>query len=483
VDLTAVAWFSAVIAVLFVAAVLVTLRSKAIWRLSVLFSTYLSLPAGLPLLASSSFSILSGPAIVSRAKSLVRSPVLSALTLLLLVSISAMLWTDPNSYLLGLKRITSILGVLISIATARAASQDDGDDLLTLTMRLTAPLALIQAASVFVFALSSQVEELYLRSAIGAWLTGGRAPRLFTDWPDNVIGLEKSGGILFVNGNEASMVMAVWSLLLFAIWVRRSESKWFWLATIVGLSSIATGSKTAIVLWLILPIVAVLLPHWLNARTRARMIGVGLLVLPIAFIASYQVFISSESFRANSEVSSSQRASLWDAAVRLIASAPATGVGFGSWYDWWAPLVSSYNAPLDARLPPHNFFLYTGVEIGLIGVAALVVVFVVHTTNMVVGISSAVDLKESRARSLELGAMLWIFFHGMFDTTSFFGVAQTIPVFSLMVARGIEFRSRDRRARRLATNGNHKIVGLTEVDIRNSSAIGSAFDSSARRLV
>jgi len=413
-----------------------TASAPLAWRLLILAASVLPQWLFVPVGAQHLWAVL----VISRYRRPIRTAFRDRLFLLVVAlagfyTVSLLRGPDPT---VGYRMTANLVVLAMVISVALAVADRQRGDLLAVSMGVLVPVVIAQSVSVWLFRLFPGLENGYLRSRVADLLMGGRASRLFSTLPDNVTSSDKAGGLLFYNGNEASMVMAVWALLLIAT-ARGGRARAYRLVALLAASgSLMTGSKTAITLMVIIPAGALLLPRLLSRRSLPTTLLVVLVATPaVGWLVSYGL-TSAASFRTASETSATAREDLWDAAGRMFERSPLSGLGFGGWEVAWPAVAQGYDLP--RYLPPHNFLIYSWASVGLLGPVLMAAIIFVYMLRSLARVRSAVDVREGTRRSMELAAVAWITAHGMFDTSAFFGSAQTIPLFGLLLSRVIPSR-------------------------------------------
>lgn len=414
-------------------AVLVLSR-KLLWTLLVAISSTLTLPLGVPL---SPVSVLSGLGVLRLTRdalSFLSKPIPALLILHALVTAIALLWSSQSG--VGLATIATTVTLVLLILFARSAAQQPRTDILRVTAYAMAPMAVAQAIATIVFRVSPQLEDRYLRSALADFLLGDEARLLFTTRPNNVTDPLKAGGMLFVNGNRASMVMAAIALVYLALWIRRRSLHLLLLFTVCMTASVMTGSKTAVVLAIIIPTFFLVLPTILRRDVGS---GTRLFTLLLVFVGlGIAAFLASRlpDYLVGADQSAQARGHLLDAASKYFLDHPFTGLGFGGWTERWADDAGNYG--LGAELPPHNFLVLEWANAGLGAAVIIAVIVFTLVRSFVRVIRSSATQRDARSYSLLLGALVWVFAHGMFDNTSFYGTAHTLPLFAALVVLTFE---------------------------------------------
>lgn len=420
----------AIVAV-FAAGLVVLLPSKQwVWRALVILQTVNPLPSQIPLPAAPLFSSATIIRTFKHVSVLARSMIpISVVALLAMYSIST-LWS-PSLREAGYFSL-SLVSLLAAILFAYSL-HIDGHRPLQMVLYAAAPIMLIQSLSTAIFRFAPDLELAYFNSPLLGLLHGTDIARSFFSDPNNVLDPGKSGGIFFVNGNRASMVMAAFALCYFAERTYSRSKIPLVMAWVCGVGVVATGSKTALVLTAVLGPTALILPNLLNKRRSPIH---SLLAWTSLFIAATTLWILSSRITdliVGIDHAASSRTRIFNAAADYFARDPVLGLGFGGWSLNWEDDARSYGSR--QGLPPHNFFIF---EWANAGIAAAAIVALICACMIIVYakiIRRTTDMREARAYTFQLVAVLWIFAHGMYDNTYFYGTANTIPLFACLIAQ------------------------------------------------
>ncbi|MFJ3958955.1 O-antigen ligase family protein [Arthrobacter sp. NPDC090010] len=349
----------------------------------------------------------------------------------MLVYALASTWSPKPSQSIAV--VITAFATVGAIIMAHTSEDSSRTDLLRVTMWIIAPIALAQSLATILFLVNPVVEDSYFRSKVFEFLLGDEARYLFTTLPNNVTDPEKSGGLLFVNGNKASMVMAVWGLVYFSLWLRKRS--FFMVATTVVCmtGSVFTGSKTAIILCAIIPASFLLIPAVIRLRKNpAGMVfsiaGLGVLAAALGALAG-----TASDLLNRADEAATARVGLWSAAAGYFQQSPLLGLGFQGWSLHWAQDAASYG--LRDNYQPHNLLIWNWANAGLLAPILILLVFIFFGLYYVKAIARANSRREALALSFELAALVWMFAHAMFDNTELFGTSHTLPVFALLAAR------------------------------------------------
>ncbi len=344
-------------------------------------------------------------------------------------SVVALVWSpDVVAGAVSIARLLTF--VILTHYAVRLARQEPGQ--LERAVDWLAPVMLVQAAAVLVFARRPDVETTYLTTGSADLLIGHQAVRgLFTTSPDNVLDPVRAAGLLFLNSNTASMFLGVAACCYLAVGSWTGHRRHHVVAAALLLAVLGTGSKTGVALALLVPVAYVLasaMRRWGRAGAVALLAGAA----PVGVLLYARLPVWAPQYSRDSLATLRARSYVWDAAGELFAAHPVLGLGFGGWGD----RIALFAGPsLPARYPPHNSLILAWSETGLVGMA-LVVLFVAAVSVMFLEAAGRCDrLADARVLTLGWAAFTWAFMHSMGDATSFFGDVRNLPF--LAVALGL----------------------------------------------
>ncbi|PRC43141.1 hypothetical protein C6A85_000000106875, partial [Mycobacterium sp. ITM-2017-0098] len=403
---------------------------------AVLLVPQLYLP-GLPVSLAVLWTLLTcAIGLMERGRSRADSPLVVISGLILAAAAVSFLWALPSGIRPGVVTIFFELVFVLWLREVIVLARDD-PGLLDTILLWAIPGVALQSVLTIVFRVSPTIENEFLHSQL-AWLTvGPAAQHLFTDAANNVLDPGRSGGF-FVNTNVASLFGAVAALLLF-IAARRTMHRWLYLFAGLSLAgSVFTGSKSFLVIGASLAVVILVLPRMLKGSAALVALPIALL-LPLAF-SSLIGFLERvfPTFYAKAQGSYGIRDDLWTRAAQMFQESPVLGLGFGGWTEKVGRVGSTF------VLPPHNTFVATWANSGIIALA-LVVVFMVAAIVFGFRVATAQPtLRDRRTAVFALCAIGWTFLHGMADNTGVYGDEQSMIL--VAVAFGYLYAmSRDRK--------------------------------------
>ena len=402
------------------------------WQFLSLFSSVSPVPVQLSLNASFMMALatlLRDP--VGKLK-LVRGFIPSALLVMALTQFASALWSARASAALTVGATTLAILALILFVMQQPAAGSASRDLLHAAAVAMVPVAVAQSVSTVVFRFDPDLEHRYFTSPLIVWLLGDEGRLLFSTLRNNVVDPLKSGGFLFVNGNKASMVMAVWALMYLSLCIKRRSFFHFAMFAVCMTGAISTSSKTAIFLAFSLVPFFLFLPLIVRVRANpAGFIGGLVVLIGASFGLAYVISTLSERLVGIDE-SADDRARLWAGALTYFGESPLLGLGVGGWAQRWG---SDPAATGLETLPPHNMLIMLWADSGLLTPLIAVAIFLVIAVRYLKKIAASERHRDATAAALELAAMVWIFAHGMYDNTNFYGDVHTMVVFAVICAR------------------------------------------------
>lgn len=294
-----------------------------------------------------------------------------------------------------------------------------------LAVRLAVTIAALGGVSAIVFRLYPAVEYAYLRSPAADLILGPSARALFLDSANNVLDPAKAGGLFYVNGNVASMLFGMAACVILGLGSpMRSWARTAFVLLVV--SVVATGSKTGVILAIVMVPLALLVRRAEPARMK-RLVLPLLLVAPVValvVVRSVEHFVPG--FYSRAEQSSLTRGAMWGYARDRFVDAPLLGLGFGGWeLEAWRDLGISY--------PPHNWVIAAWVYGGVLLVCAslLYAVWALRLPLALLAMPES-DVATRAFGAAGASALAWCFVHGMFDNTALYGESRSVIFFALI---------------------------------------------------
>lgn len=231
---------------------------------------------------------------------------------------------------------------------------------------------------------------------------------------------------------------------------------------------VATGSKTALVLLVGLPIIALYI-GWTARRPIAGAI-VGVVAVLVAAGGIAAVLIKRPDLLSSSTLN--DRVGLWRMVAASFPERWFTGFGFGNWRFHIVEEWPFYFPGVATQVwPPHNIFLQAWTDAGIVSLVLVVAVMLMPLGAAIRRIGEArrgpesvparrgsanqssapkwspLFGSEAIARAAIFVALAWILLHGMADTTNYAGDNHTLPFAALLTALALT------RTRRSASKG------------------------------
>ncbi|MFF8189212.1 O-antigen ligase family protein [Microbacterium sp. NPDC016588] len=343
--------------------------------------------------------------------------------LLALANVAASIWSPVPLEALRMASNFAALAVAMALALHVLSSNE---------ARITRPFAwaavpiAIQSLATLVFFVSPETEQKYFDWSYAPYFSGVGVKLLFTTGFNNVALPEKAGGF-FLNGNTASMFMAMTAWLYFGLGVRYRR-KWMIAFAVVPFGgAIATGSKTA----LLLTMTSLLLLLLLTAVRRSMLAGFAVaMVLPLAGLFAVSTLSSAEAFSADAAHTVGSRGRIWDLAVSAITRNPILGLGYGGWIKFFGKEGGFIG--FDER-PAHNLFLQAWLDGGLVYLVMIAGFALICVFTGLRALRNAKDTRQALASAAVLMSLIWVFAHGLADNTWVYGEWHSLPFFGVGV--------------------------------------------------
>ena len=231
---------------------------------------------------------------------------------------------------------------------------------------------------------------------------------------------------------------------------------------------VATGSKTALVLLVGLPILALYI-GWTARRPLAGAV-VGIAAVVVAAAGATAVLMKQPDLLESSTLN--DRVGLWRMVAEAFPERWFTGFGFGNWRFHIVEEWPFYFPGVATQVwPPHNIFLQAWTDAGIVSLVLVVAIMLMPLGAAIRRIVEArrgpesvparrgsanhssaprwapIFGSESIARAAIFVALAWILLHGMADTTNYAGDNHTLPFAALLTALALT------RTRRSASKG------------------------------
>lgn len=354
--------------------------------------------------------------------------------------------------------VLSSVSLLMCYLLARQVVGDEKG--LYRALAIASPFVLLQVALTIAFRFFPMIEAGYYASSIANFFSEPNVNQMMLGLPQNVSDTTKSGGFL-LNGNIASLLLALIACAYLYSFARARRRLLAAVSVAALLGCLATGSKTALVLMIVLPVLAVVWAVLFKHRRTALALLAGLVVVLGALV----IFLAStgSSLFTTSVTTFGVRGRIWALAGHGFSQHPILGLGYGGWADY---LVDNASAVFDPGrglqdFPTHNFIIQAWADGGLVLALLVTVASVFPIVSALHGLRTqkyALVSFNFAKRLVLVVAVVWIFAHSFADTTGFFGENHTLPIFALLVAF-VAFESshdaRNRASDRAAQDGGH----------------------------
>lgn len=381
------------------------------------------------------WSLVTAPYVLWRDRRRFAMPVVWLSLVFALVNAFAYLWSPAP-----VTALTYGLGPMLAVPFVLAGfvgSVQRFPQLVPSTLAVISPIVLVQAASTVLFRLRPDLEATYYGSGAALALLGPKTRQLTEGLiVNNVVYPEKAGGILFLNGNRASMVLGV-TALVYAMYAlaRRSDLAWI-VAAAAAAGCVGSGSKTGIALFVAVPLLAIFWAAFTGARPAGRILA-GVVVLGVGAAGAWTTLTLADDYVYRSQVALIPRRRLWSTAIEAWQTHPWRGLGFGGWEEFanarlpsvQFQQVTSVVFPID--YPPHNSILFSLTRVGIVGGVLVVLVTLAGIRACLHRIEAQRTFTMRLAMTCGAGTWVWVFVHGMGDNTEVFGTFQSLPMLAL----------------------------------------------------
>lgn len=358
------------------------------------------------------------------------TPLVRAIFALTGGALVAALWSPKPGEAIFTALSWMTLGAVILFAAHLVGA--DGMKAVGLVGAAFTPVVLIQAFSTVLFRFNPAIESSYYRSGLAPLFVGAKGQLLDTPLgANNVLNLERAGGVLFVNCNRATMVMGVFALFYLSYGLL-SHKRWpFIPAAILAAAIFFAGSKTGITLLIVLPFVAIQLSSLARGKNPASRMLTLISATVVAGIGVQLVSIFGDAYISASQETLLPRLALWGESWRAIRESPLLGLGFGGWIERWqqGQVLLAFTPR-----PAHNWVLQAAMDGGVVYLG-LSVAFVVVTLRLIVStLTRPTSSRVRTGRALAGMGFVWVFIHGMGDNTALYGDPANIAVLGLLAA-------------------------------------------------
>ncbi|WP_158701647.1 O-antigen ligase family protein [Lentibacillus sp. Marseille-P4043] len=224
---------------------------------------------------------------------------------------------------------------------------------------ITIPISIIN----IIFFLYPESEIIFLKSEIAGWLMHpGTVNGLFEGSPNNILDPTKAGTV-FVNTNVAAVFFNILYWIGLSIYLA-NKNKIYLFISLLHLSAMLTTNSRAGILSLVLSSVIVfLIFSKRNLKTLSCFIfGIPIFVIGIIWVLMLGDFSNILDRLSVNTIENDPRMSLWSS-IPIIVDNYILGLGFGGWEQFH-------------NMPAHNIFLIIWLQSGLLGLFAILLLFI-----------------------------------------------------------------------------------------------------------
>jgi O-antigen ligase len=373
-------------------------------------------------------SLLTIPAAWRRRSILATTRLLPVMGVLLLCRGLYILVSSDRQF--ALRSCLELLIYLVALILAVSLYQQEGLRAFLPAARVVGVLGLVAASSVVAFRISPAMEQDYLRGAPADVLLGRNTTNAILSgaYRNNVLDPGKSGGLFFVNGNTAAMLLIVIVCLLFVL---KRNGFGTAAALFMLLATFFTGSKFGSTAALLIVLAALVL----KARDRGFRVFAPIIALVATVAGALSIpYLMRTQFAADSTFTFGTRQVIWRFAFQHLSHNPLFGDGYGGWQ--LAVMQSGWEHGVPLNAPPHNMLLYAWSQTGAAGLILttfIVAALVVHCFR---------TLSSGARGMIGMGAVatLLIVIQGMGENTSFSGELRSQVIAAVAAALVINDR-------------------------------------------
>ncbi len=360
---------------------------------------------------------------------------LGALVALGVAQVVALLWSPVAGA--AINAIACTISVLTTFLLWRLVAAERAVEFV---LKWNAPIALAFAVLVVFFRMVPDREWEYLHLPIARFFTDPGVELIPTGRYPNVIDPAKAGGIA-LNGNIASLVLVllviVYLIAALGPVTPRIRALFAATAAVAAVGVACTGSKTPLLLVVVLPVVA--LVALLLVRSPMMGTALGVVVAIVGSVAAWLVARYLPVLWVQLTDTYSQRIDYWRLALSQFPMSWTGGLGYGG----WEPLLLMHWKEMYGDAPfqgyaVHNFVIQAWVDGGIAVVTTTVAIVAIALTASLQRIYRERELalldRRTMSSALALVGVVWVTVHGMGDTTSFYGDYRTIVLYSFLVA-------------------------------------------------
>lgn len=325
--------------------------------------------------------------------------------------------------------------LVVCYLLARQVAADPGG--LAKALRIASPFVVLEALLTVLFRMAPAVEAAYYGSPVAMFFSEPNVELMLTGIPQNVSDPGKAGGLL-LSGNVASLLLVLVSCVYAYAYIRLRKTLFAVVSLIALVGCIATGSKTALALLVLLPALAIV-SLFLIRKSKVAYLFLGLLLAGFGGLIVFLGVTGSQMF-TTSVTTLGDRGRLWALAGQGFLEHPVLGLGYGGWSEYLKAHADAVFEPdrWFQDFPPHNLVIQAWADAGIplaILVSAIALLPICISVRLLWRLRADRVFSSATLRTavLSIGSV-WIIVHAMADTTGFFGENHTLPFLSLIVA-------------------------------------------------
>ncbi|HKW58994.1 MAG TPA: O-antigen ligase family protein [Candidatus Dormibacteraeota bacterium] len=310
-------------------------------------------------------------------------------------------WRTPYSIPTALLLLAGVIGILVAPDHVRAAG--------------IYRAYFVEAIAVFYIAIDllrsrDELHVLLLAAAVGACVMAlGQIVLFVAALAQNTLQLGEAPSFLNTSANADAMYLepALAFALAFTVWPSRPRERWIggFVLGLVFVAIVMTLSRAAYLAMAVLGLVTALSQSSAIWRLRAMAVlaVLVLVAVEIPLIQLRLIYLPS---------SASNRENLYSETLQMLSQRPIFGAGISG----FATRIAPFRPPsLPVQIYPHDIWLTTWSELGLLGLAAFAVIFFGLLWRGVGALSRVDDIYRPLLLGA-LGALVLYTVHGLFDS-------------------------------------------------------------------
>jgi O-antigen ligase len=161
-------------------------------------------------------------------------------------------------------------------------------------------------------------------------------------------------------------------------------------------------------------ILSLLIIGFITKKLNKKILATSALIVFVAFLTQINNPKLKDIFSERSSLSS--RIMIWESSVLMIKNDPIFGIGPGNFQNKYLEYQKYFSPYLEWAVPqPHNLYLAFCLQGGIIGLTGFIILVATWLKKTAKKILS--NQKNSAVLAVSLGIVIYILFHGIFDTT------------------------------------------------------------------